>query len=109
MVVLGAAVVVTFEAGATTYAVAWDGGEIATVHVVDDGRYGPAVERWEMHHPTLGYAVIPCTPAALLELVQFRLADTSGEPALAAVAGHLEPVEQNTGRGPWRLPEFSNN
>lgn len=85
MVVHGAAVVVVLEVVADVRAVVvWDGGRWATVHAVDDGRYGPAVERWEMHDPWTGLPRISCTPAALEELARFRLEETHGAAELVA-------------------------
>lgn len=83
--VLGAAVVVVLEvAPDVRAAVVWDGGPMATVHAMDDGRYGPAVEAWEMHDAWTGQPRIPCTPAALEELARFRLSDTPGVDHLVA-------------------------
>jgi hypothetical protein len=109
MAVLGAAVVVTFEMGATTYAAAWDGGEWATLHVVDDGRYGPPVERWQMFHPALGHPVVECTPNGLLEVVQFRLADAAHQTGLIDVVGRRAPVPLKAKFCWWGVPEFSAN
>lgn len=85
MVVHRAAVVVMLEVVSDVRAVVvWDGGRWATVHAVDDGRYGPAVERWDMHDPWTGLPRIACTPAALEELARFRLEETPGAAELVA-------------------------
>lgn len=87
MVCHGAAVVVTFEPVADVRLVCvWDGGPWATVHVISDGHYGPAIERWEMHDEWTGHPRIACTPAALLELCRFRVEECAGAAALVATA-----------------------
>lgn len=93
MVVHGAAVVVSFEPVADVrLAVVWDGGQHATVHTLEDGRYGPVVERWQMVDPWTDCPRIACTPAALAELVVFRLESTPGAARLVATAAELAGV-----------------
>lgn len=86
MVVRGAFVCVVLEPVADVrLAVCWDGGDTATVHTVDDGRYGPAIESWRMTDDH-GWPRMACTPAALEELCRFRLEDTPGAAELVATA-----------------------
>lgn len=78
--VVGGAVVVAFDVGnGARLAAVWDGGEWCDVHTVDAGRYGPVVERWHMAGTPLA-----CTPAALSELVGYRLTDPRAARDLAA-------------------------
>jgi len=93
MVVHGAAVVVAFEPVAgVRLACVWDGGPHATVHTLEDGRYGPVLERWQMVDPWTGCPRIACTPAALAELVAFRVEETPGAARLVATAADLAGV-----------------
>lgn len=93
MTVHGAAVVVAFEPVADVrLAVVWDGGPVATVHPIDGGQYGPVLERWEMTDPATGHPRVLCTPAALAELVRFRVEDTPGAARLVAAALDLAGV-----------------
>lgn len=88
MCVVGAAVVVVVEpVHGARFAVCWDGGETAAVHTIEDGRYGPVFERWQMVDPVTGCPHIQCTPAALAELARFRLEETPGAAELVAAAG----------------------
>jgi hypothetical protein len=93
MMVHGAAVVVAFQPVADVrLAMVWDGGQYATVHTVDDGQYGPVLERWEMTDPHTGHPRVACTPAALAELVRFRVEETPGAAELVAAAVDLAGV-----------------
>lgn len=79
--VCGAAVVVTFEATPDMrLAAVWDGGMWCSIHVVENGTYTVAVDRWQMVDDCTGEPCIPCTPAALAELVAVRM-ERDGMPA----------------------------
>ena len=93
MTVHGAAVVVAFEPVADVrLAVVWDGGRHATVHAIHDGQYGPVLERWLMVDEHTGHPRVACTPAALAELVRFRVEETPGAAELVANAADLAGV-----------------
>lgn len=110
MCVLGAAVVVTFEpAPGVTLAAAWDGGRWCGLFVVEGGGYGPRVESWDMHDGWHGVPQIACTPAALRELVEWRLEDRAAVAEMVALAtsildGSGPPVFARDG-----VPQFSAN
>jgi hypothetical protein len=78
-------------------AVVWDGGDTATVHTVDDGRWGPAIESWSMLDEH-GWPRIACTPSALEELARFRLEETPGAAELVATAAAVLGVGAPAGR-----------
>lgn len=93
------AVVVTVEPVTDVrLCVVWDGGEFATVHAVDGGTYGPALERWAMYDQDTGWPRISCTPAALEELVRFRLEETPGAAELVATAAAVLGVTDTVPR-----------
>jgi hypothetical protein len=87
MCISGAVVVVTFEpAGDVTLAAVWDGGRWCNVHTLEDGKYGPRLEVWDMHHEWTGKPVIECTPEALQRLVEYRMDDTAAIAELVTLA-----------------------
>lgn len=98
MVCHGAVVVVVLEVVADVrLAVVWDGGDTATVHTVDGGTYGPAIESWRMTDDH-GWPRISCTPAALEELARFRLEETPGAAELVATAAAVLGVTDTVAR-----------
>jgi hypothetical protein len=110
MWISGAVVVVTFEPAAdVTLAAVWDGGPWCYVHTLEDGKYGPRLEAWDMHDPWTDAPAIECTPAALQQLVEYRMADTLVAGELVTWARSYSgwqnaPVPPNDG-----APMFSRN
>ena len=102
MVALSAAVVCTFDAAlGVTLAVVWDGGKWARIHHVSGECFGAVVERWDMVNNRTGCPGIEHTPAALAELVRYRLEHHGQAVVLAAVT-----AERPAGKC---LPAFSRN
>jgi hypothetical protein len=102
MVALSAAVVCTFDAApGVTLAAVWDGGKWARIHHVSGGCFGAVVERWNMVNNRTGCPGIEHTPAALAELVRYRLEHHGQAVELAALTAE-RPAEK-------RLPAFSRN
>ena len=86
MVALSAAVVCTFEVSpGVTLAAWWDGGRWARIHHVSGGCFGVVVERWDMFNKRTGRPGIEHTPAALAELVRYRLEHHGQVAVLATV------------------------
>lgn len=108
--VCGAAVVVTFEATPNVrLAAVWDGGPWCSIHVVENGAYTVAVDRWEMRDDWTGEPCIPCTPGALAELVAARVSrgDIPGDVLeLAEDYAAWSERHQKTSGG---APDFSAN
>lgn len=110
MGVVGAVVVVSFEpAPGVLLAAVWDGGRWCNVHVLERGKYGPTLERWDMHAKWSDVPQIECTPDALRQLVEWRLEDATAMAELVAWAasfldGAETPVFAHRG-----TPEFSAN
>ena len=102
MVALSAAVVCTFDAApGVTLAAVWDGGKWARIHHVSGGRVGAVVERWHMFDNRTGCPGIEHTPAALAELVRYRL-EHHGQVVVVAALGaerfpgnHLRAFSRN--------------
>lgn len=105
-----AAVVATFElVPGITLAAVWDGGPWCHVHVVDGGKYGPVLERWDMAGPC-GVAAIECTPDALRQLVLFRIqTDLEGMADLAMAARCYSTPREHSENTRRPTPEFSAN
>ena len=102
MLALSAAVVCTFDAApGVTLAAVWDGGKWARIHHVSGGRFGAVVERWHMFNNRTGCPGIEHTPAALAELVRYRLEQHGQAVELGAVDADCFPGK--------RLPAFSRN
>jgi hypothetical protein len=102
MVALSAAVVCTFDAApGVTLAAVWDGGKWARIHHVSGGCFGAVVERWNMVNNHTGCPGIEHTPAALAELVRYRLEHHGQAVELAAV-----DADRFVGN---HLPAFSRN
>jgi hypothetical protein len=102
MVALSAAVVCTFDAApGVTLAAVWDGGKWAHIHHVSGGCFGAVVERWAMVNNRTGRPGIEHTPAALAELVRYRLEHHGQAVVLAAVdagrfvGNHLPAFSRN--------------
>lgn len=92
MVALSAAVVCTFDAAqGVTLAAVWDGGKWAHIHHVSGGRFGAVVERWHMFDNRTGCPGIEHTPAALAELVRYRLEHHGQAVELAALGAERFP------------------
>lgn len=110
MCVVDAAVVVAFEpVPGLNMAAVWDGGRWCHVHVVDDGRYGPAIESWDMTNGWSGTTQIPCTPNALRELVEWRLADRDAVRDMVAFARPYVTWSETRLVTPGGAPQFSAN
>jgi hypothetical protein len=74
MLTVNASIVATvFTPHDVTLAAVWDGGKWCNVHRMNGGLYGAVVERWDMIDNATGKPGIECTPAALAELVRYRL------------------------------------
>lgn len=108
--VCGAAVVVTFEATpGVRLAAVWDGGMWCSIHVVENGAYTVAVDRWEMVNDCTGEPCIPCTPGALAELVAQRVS-RGGIPAeLLELAEDYAAWNETRPAGGRGAPDFSAN
>jgi hypothetical protein len=102
MLTVNASIVATFfTPHDVTLAAVWDGGKWCNVHRMNGGRYGAVVERWDMIDDATGKPGIECTPAALAELVRYRLEHHRQVVELGAL-----DAERFVGN---RLPAFSRN
>lgn len=108
--VCGAAVVVTFEATPDVrLAAVWDGGPWCSIHVVENGTYTVAVDRWQMVDDWTGAPCIPCTPGALAELVAARVARGGIPVELLELAEDYAAWAEPRAAGRHGAPDFSDN
>jgi hypothetical protein len=108
--VCGAAVVVTFDATPDVrLAAVWDGGPWCSIHVVQNGTYTVAIERWKMADDCTGEPCIPCTPSALAELVETRTTRGGISGALLELAADFADSSEHRAPGHHHAPDFSTN
>jgi len=108
--VCGAAVVVTFDATPDVrLAAVWDGGPWCSIHVVQNGTYTVAIDRWQMVDDCTGEACIPCTPSALTELVQTRTTHGGISGALLELAADFAAWSEHRAPDQHHAPDFSAN
>jgi len=108
--VCGAAVVVTFDATPDVrLAAVWDGGPWCSIHVVQNGTYTVAIDRWQMVDDCTGEPCIPCTPSALAEMVRTRTTRGGIPGELLELAADFAEWSEARAPGHHRTAGFSAN
>jgi hypothetical protein len=87
----------------------WNGDRWCQIQALDNGHYGPVVERWDMWKPGTETPAIPCTPQAVYALIHFRLQTPEAIRELAGLAREALHRHRAAPVPMQMTPEFSNN